>query len=99
MLWIGVCEAVSVAVIGGIVGACVMAFAQNANNKWSISKLEEYWQEDIYNLKGSATLAHHKIEELSAKISTLSVSKPVNNSYKHGNNKGYNPKRHFDQRG
>lgn len=99
MLWIGICEAVSVAVVGGVVGGCLMAIANKANNKWNVERLEKYWREENWQLRSGLELASHKINELTEKLSTISVNKPVSNGKNHSHNKGYKPKRHFDQRG
>ncbi len=85
MLWIGICEVTSVAMIGGMIGGCLMAFAQRQSNKFNMEAMETYWNADI--------------KRLESKISTISVSKPVSNSQKPNNNKGYKHQRHFDQRG
>ncbi len=92
MLWIGICEAVSVACIGGVVGGCLMAFAQRQSNKFNMEAMETYWNSDIQRLQSI-------IEIHSQKLSTLSVAKPVSNPIKHNKNKGYNHTRHFNQRG
>lgn len=85
MLWIGICEMSCVAMIGGMVGGCLMAYAQRQSNKFNMEAMESYWNADI--------------KRLESKISTISVSKPVSNQQKHINNKGYKHQRHFDQRG
>jgi hypothetical protein len=99
MLWIGVCEAVSIALLGGVVGGCLMAIIQRATHKFNIKFMEEHWREEAYQLQGGLRLALHEIGELSKKISTLSVDKPVSNSKTFSNNKGYKNRQRFDQRG
>jgi hypothetical protein len=99
MLWIGVYEAVSVAVVGGFIGGCLMAISQRATHQYNIKFMEDHWRDDVYQLQGGVRLAHHKIEELEKKISTLSVDKPVSNGKTFSNNKGYKNQRHFNQRG
>jgi hypothetical protein len=90
MLWIGVCEVVCVALLGGCFGGALMALAHKQSNKFNMSMMEQYWKSDIEYLK-----AH--IDALNSKLSTFSVAKPVNNGQKHSNNKGYNHKRRFNQ--
>ena len=92
MLWIGVCEAVCVASIGGLFGGGLMAIVQKSQEKFNIKLMEEYWSSDIKRLES-------RLEVLDQKISTVSVAKPVNNHVNKHNNKGYNHQRHFNQRG
>jgi hypothetical protein len=99
MLWIGVCEAVSIALIGGVVGGCLMAISHRVTHRFNIKFMEDHWQEDIYQLQGGLRLALHDIGELNKKISTLSVDKPVSNSKTFSNNKGYKNRPRFDHRG
>lgn len=90
MLWIGVCEAVSVACIGGLIGGFIMGFANRQANKYNMTTMEQYWNADISHLKSH-------IEVLESKLSTISADKPVSNTKNHSNNKGYNHKRRFNQ--
>lgn len=99
MLWIGICEAVSVSALGGIIGGCLVGIANKANHKWNMERTERYLNEEIYQLQGGVRIAHHKLGELEAKLSTLSVAKPVSNGNKYSKNNGYKHQRHFDQRG
>lgn len=99
MLWIGTGEMVCVGMLSGIIGAVVMAIAIRQNNKFNMEMMEEHWKEDIWQLQGSMRLAHHKIEDLTGKISTLSVDKPVSNGKNYHHNKGCKTPRHFNQRG
>ena len=99
MLWIGICEAVSVACIGGLFGGFITSIANRANNKWNMTRTEQYLNEEIYQLQGGVRLAHHRLGELDSKLSTLSVAKPVNNHANKYKNNGYKNQRHFNQRG
>ena len=90
MLWMGVCEAASIALVGGSIGGCLIAMALKETNKFNLRAMECYWQADISYLKSH-------IEVLESKLSTISVAKPVNNGQKHSQNKGYNHKRRFNQ--
>lgn len=99
MLWMGICEFICVAVIGGLMGGCLMAISQKSTNRFNIGFMERHWQEDIYQLQGGVRLAHHKLEELESKLSTIPVAKPVNNHVNKYKNNGYKHQRHFNQRG
>lgn len=99
MLWIGICEAMCVATIGGLIGGCITSISNKANNKWNMTRTESYLNEEIYQLQGGVRLAHHKLGELEGKLSTLFVAKPVNNHVNKYKNKGYSHQRHFNQRG
>lgn len=92
MLWIGICEALSVAAIGGLVGGFVMALAHRANEKFNMKMMEDYWNADIKRLES-------ELEVFRQKLSTLSVNKPVNNTHNASKNNGYKHQRHFNQRG
>jgi hypothetical protein len=92
MLWIGICEAVCVAGIGGLFGGFVMALGHRANEKFNMKMMEDYWNADIKRLES-------RLEVLDQKISTVSVAKPVNNHENKYRNKGYSHQRHFNQRG
>lgn len=92
MLWIGICEISSVAMIGGMIGGCLMAYAQRQSNKFNMEAMETYWNADIKRLESHIFSIGHK-------VSTNSVAKPVNNGHKHSKNNGYKHQRHFDQRG
>ena len=92
MLWIGVCEAVSVACIGGIIGGLLMTIAMRETNKFNMKMMEKQWESDYIYFR-------NRLEKVEHQISTLSLNKPVSNSKNHSHNKGYKPKRHFDQRG
>lgn len=99
MLWIGICEAVSVAAIGGLIGGCITSISNKANNKWNMTRTEQYLNEEIYQLQGGVRLANNKLGELEGKISTLSVDKAVSNHVNKYKNNGYKHQRHFNQRG
>lgn len=92
MLWIGVCEAVCVAAIGGLFGGFVMTLGHRANEKFTMKMMEDYWNCDIRRIESIISILEHK-------ISTLSVNKAVNNQHKPNKNNGYKHQRHFDQRG
>lgn len=92
MLWIGICEISSVAMIGGMIGGCLMAYAQRQSNKFNMDMMEKQWASDY-------TYFRHRLEKVEHQISTNSVAKPVNNGHKHNKNNGYKHQRHFDQRG
>lgn len=88
MLWIGICETMSVAAIGGLIGGCITSISNKANNKWNMTRTERYLNEEIYQLQGGVRLAHHKLGELEGKLSPNSVSKPVNKQGYYSKNKG-----------
>jgi hypothetical protein len=90
MLWIGICEASSIAMIGGMIGGCLMSYAHRQSNKFNMQSMETYWNADIKRLE--ALIARNAY-----KISTISVSKPVSNPSKPNKNNGYKHQRHFDQ--
>lgn len=92
MLWIGICEAVCVASIGGVFGGGLMALVHKGHEKFNMRLMEDYWNADIKRLESS-------LEVLRQKISTLSVDKPVNNHVNKYKNNGYKHQRHFNQRG
>ncbi len=97
MLWIEPCTIFYSAAMGGLVTGLFMSFTyRNAHRRYT-DAIEKLWSEDIYNLKGSCTLAHHKLIELEKKISTKIVDKPVNSSPKYNKNKGYKHTRHISQ--
>lgn len=75
-VWIMCCS-----LLGGVIGACMMAMAQNLERKWNLRMIEEYWNGDLTNLRA-------RIATLEKKISTISVSKPVYNAQKAWKNKG-----------
>lgn len=92
MLWIGVCEVVSVAMISGLIGGCLMALSQRTMNRFNMKMMEDYWNSDIKRLES-------RLEVLDQKLSTISVAKPVNNHVNKYKNNGYKHQRHFNQRG
>jgi hypothetical protein len=92
MLWIGVCEAVCVAAIGGLFGGFVMALGHRANEKFNMKMMEDYWNADIKRLES-------RLEVLDQKLSTISVNKAVVNVPGHRQGKSYNHQRPFNQRG
>jgi hypothetical protein len=92
MLWMGICEAVCVAAIGGLFGGFVMALGHRASEKFNMKMMEDYWNSDIKRLES-------RLEVLDHKISTVSVAKPVNNHVNKYKNNGYKHQRHFNQRG
>lgn len=89
MLWIGVCEAVCVASIGGLLGGGLMAIVQKSQEKFNMKLMEEYWNADIKRIES-------RLEVLNQKISTISVVKPVDNQAHYKHDKGYKSKRHFN---
>lgn len=99
MLWIGVSEALSIAVIGGLVGACIMGCANKLTLRFVLNRIEELWSEDIYVLKNAVTSSHCKISALEAKLSTKSVANAVSNARNESQNNGNKHQRHFNQRG
>jgi len=91
----GICEASCIAMIGGVIGGGLMAIANRNANKFNMETMEDHWNEDIYQLRGSCHLAHTKINEITQKLSTISVVKPVNSHVNKYKNNGYKHQRHF----
>lgn len=92
MLWISVCEVVSISMIGGIVGGCLMSITSRNGHKYNMSMIESYWDTDVKHLKSM-------IEVLENKISTISVDKHVIKVEGHRAGKSYKNQRHSNQRG
>jgi hypothetical protein len=96
MLWIGICEVLSISILGGIFGACLMALAHRQTNKFNMKLIEEYWRNDIARLDITLSGVDMRIASI---LSTISEHKPVSNGKTSSNNKGYKNQRHFNQRG
>lgn len=92
MLWISMCEVICVAMLGGCFGGALMSLAHRQSNKFNMTMMEQYWKSDIEYLKA-------RIDALQSKLSTISVSKPVNNHVNKYKNNGYKSQRHFNQKG
>lgn len=86
MLWIGVSEAVSVGAIGGFVGGCLVGIIQKYSNKRIADHLQECREDELWQLRRSCELAHERITNVIQNLSTISVTKPVNNQHKYAKN-------------
>ncbi len=92
MLWIGMCEVVSLAAISGIFAGGLMALCEKSTHRFNMKVLENYWNSDIKRLESQLAAQEQR-------ISTISVYKPVSNPQQHSNTQGYYHKRRFNHKG
>ncbi len=88
MLWIDPFNVLCVALIGGIIGGCLMHLTMRYNNKLNLKVLEQYWQIDIAYLTTRCDYFDKKISTISVGNSVSKLSKPLNNN-------GYKQRRPF----